>query len=428
MNTISQTGNREIQAIAIKCDNHKRKCKWTGTVGTIQEHLTVCKFALVPCPRDCKDATNKPRYIIRKDMDEHMKECPNRLYICEFCGEEVPYVNMMEHLDSKCMGKMLECPNEGCGAIIERRDYESHVITECEYTVIDCKYSSIGCDVELKRRDMPAHEEEDTLHVHLAVVMTVNLQERVIQLEQVVDEMEEEHSRSFVKKADKLEKELKALREERIKKLDMKTTNFEKALKAVKESLDSVYKLENRVMRLEKELTDCKAKRIKAVEDRILKLNDEIKERCFKFKLVDYQRRKESSERVESASYYSSPSGYNMTFRVDSNGYGSGKGTHVSVSAYIIKGKYDAELKWPFVGKIHFILMNQLEDNNHHQMTTELSMANNAHVGGPAWGKTQFILHSELEYNRESNTQYLKDDTLYFRVFVEVAERRPWLE
>ena len=39
-----------------------------------------------------------------------------------------------------------------------------------------------------------------------------------------------------------------------------------------------------------------------------------------------------------------------------------------------------------------------------------------------------FIPHSALGHDPVKNTQYLKDDTLYFRVFVEVVDHKPWLQ
>ena len=43
------------------------------------------------------------------------------------------------------------------------------------------------------------------------------------------------------------------------------------------------------------------------------------------------------------------------------------------------------------------------------------------------WDFMHFIPHSALAHDPVKNTQYLKDDTLYFRVSVEVAEQKPWL-
>ncbi len=55
-----------------------------------------------------------------------------------------------------------------------------------------------------------------------------------------------------------------------------------------------------------------------------------------------------------------------MKIGVCANGRGDGEGSHVSVYALVIEGKYDAELNWPFLGKVTVELLNQLEDKNHH--------------------------------------------------------------
>ncbi len=46
---------REIRDISVKCDNMERDCQWMGTVGTLEVHVGVSQFTLVPCPKECKD-------------------------------------------------------------------------------------------------------------------------------------------------------------------------------------------------------------------------------------------------------------------------------------------------------------------------------------------------------------------------------------
>ena len=100
---------------------------------------------------------------------------------------------------------------------------------------------------------------------------------------------------------------------------------------------------------------------------------------------------------------------------------------HTSVFARILGGKYDAALKWPFIGDVKITLLNQLEDKNHYTKTTTFTTADNMRVLSPARGYPNFIPHSSLAHNKPKNMQYLKDDTLYFRVSVKVAEDKPWL-
>ncbi len=72
-----------------------------------------------------------------------------------------------------------------------------------------------------------------------------------------------------------------------------------------------------------------------------------------------FQDKIDNDEDYYSRSFYTSP---HMKIEVYTNGYGDGVGSHVSVFAYVIKGKFDDELNWPFVGKVTFEL---LEDKNH---------------------------------------------------------------
>ena len=74
-----------------------------------------------------------------------------------------------------------------------------------------------------------------------------------------------------------------------------------------------------------------------------------------------------------------------------------------------------------FVGKVTVTLLNQLQDKNHHSKVIPFKASNNANVGDNL-GFPSYIPHSALPL------QYLQDDALYFRVSVEVANYKPWLE
>ena len=112
---------------------------------------------------------------------------------------------------------------------------------------------------------------------------------------------------------------------------------------------------------------------------------------------------------------------------VYANGDVDSKGTHVSVYAAILDGEYDAGLKWPFVGKVTVTLLNQLQNVSHHTKVIPFNATSDRHVGD-AWGFHAFIPHLALAHDPVKKTHHLMDDTLYFRVKVEVADRKPWLE
>ncbi len=157
--------------------------------------------------------------------------------------------------------------------------------------------------------------------------------------------------------------------------------------------------------------------------------NDKIDKKVIRstiFKVTEFQMKKDNTETFFSPSFYIRP-GYHMKIIVYANGNGMGNGSHLSVYALVIKGKYDDELNWPFVGKFTFKLLNQLEDKNHHFNAIRFTPEQNTNVGHN-WGCPKYIPHSKLPQNSASSTQYLKDDTLYFRISVEVSDHKPWLE
>ena len=124
-----------------------------------------------------------------------------------------------------------------------------------------------------------------------------------------------------------------------------------------------------------------------------------------------------------SAPFYSHFGGYNMCLRVYANGFGDGKGTHVSVYIHLIKSENDDILKWPFRGTITVTLLNQLQPDNHHSYTippaNEISANSTNRVmkgRGTGRGTPKLISHNDLKYKEEKNCCYLKGDALYFRI------------
>jgi TNF receptor-associated factor 4 len=143
-------------------------------------------------------------------------------------------------------------------------------------------------------------------------------------------------------------------------------------------------------------------------------------------KLEGFEEKKRNNEDWYSNPVYSHFGGYKMCLRVYPHGVGIGKGTHVSVFIFLMKGDNDENLKFPFKGRIVVSLLNQLEDQNH--LTRELWSPENdipeaykervttGERSSKGWGQHKFIPHEDLNYNSDENCQYLKNDCLFFRV------------
>ena len=159
------------------------------------------------------------------------------------------------------------------------------------------------------------------------------------------------------------------------------------------------------------------------------------REMPMKYKFTEYDRHKNANILIYSPPFYTSPGGYKMCISVFANGYDSGKGTHVSVYAYLMRGENDDYLPWPFTGTVTFELLNQLENKNHHRTGIIFhsdykasQRVKNQERSSFGWGISEYISHSDLGLNTAKNHQYLKDDRLHFKISVDAkSSSTPWL-
>ncbi len=351
----------------MRCTNMERGCLWTGTIGTLNTHLVPCEFFLVPCPNKCEDVEDGPELqIVWKDLAEHLRsQCVKRIYYCTYCGEGGTYASITGQHDKVCGKKIVNCPNRSIGCILsmERGRIKQHV-SVCEFTEVVCTYKSLGCGVKMMRKDIKKHEADITAHFSCMV--------RVVKTQS--------------------------------EKLKMQSELLSTVLEQYSVMSDQV----NILSHLVRSLTD----------------NDEGE--AFVFQLTGFADKKENNKTFHSSSFYTYPGGYKIAVEVDLNGRGETRGTHVSVSARILTGEYDSQLQWPFQGTITYELLNQMSDDGHYKRMITINAIDDMLVG---FCRTypQFFPHSSLCHDPATNTQYLLDDTLYFRVSVKVDNHKPWL-
>jgi TNF receptor-associated factor 4 len=141
------------------------------------------------------------------------------------------------------------------------------------------------------------------------------------------------------------------------------------------------------------------------------KLQETLDKRVTKFKITHPY----SCEEFTSPSFYTSPGGYRMVLKVDFN-----KGSF-GVYIRLMHSTMNGYLKWPFTGAVDITLLNQLENKNHLTSRVHFKSAKAGHTKG----FRKFISYSKLV---DKNIQYLKDDTLYFKVSANVRGHNPWLD
>ena len=119
--------------------------------------------------------------------------------------------------------------------------------------------------------------------------------------------------------------------------------------------------------------------------------------------------------------FFTSPRGYKMCARIYLNGNGMGRGTHISVFFVVMRGQYDAILRWPFRQRITFMLLDQ--DNIEHVIDEFRPDPNSPSFQRPrreaniASGFPLFCSLTQL-----SRRAYVHEDTMFLRVFVSDGE------
>lgn len=393
------------------------KCEWLGTVGTLRDHTATCKFAPLPCPNHCEE-----RFILRQNMDEHLtKFCHNREYTCEFCEEKGTYALITQVHYEACLKRIIPCPF--CKELMQRQQVKEHVAVDCKSTMVSCKFMKLGCNTALTRRDMVAHEMNDQHHLHMAIETTANLERDLSGALNRIGRLEDE----LKEKSDMLE-QVQRDKEEVRRELGKRIGKLEQALKG---ATDRITKLDDSYLGVVRSLEEDKLclvttrDSILLVERKLATLKDGGP---ITFKLTHYRQKRENRIRFESPPFFTSSGSYRMCIRVDVRGESE---THLSVYARFLEDENTKNLTWPFVGEVTFMLLNQLKDDNHHKRKLLIEPKNHVHAGGgknDSYGYGKFVDNAKLEPNQSKSIQYLKDDTLYFRVSINVHNHKNWLE
>jgi len=149
------------------------------------------------------------------------------------------------------------------------------------------------------------------------------------------------------------------------------------------------------------------------------------------WKITNVQERIQEAKSGRQTSFYSPPfyterNGFKMCARIYLNGDGNGRNTHLSLFFVILRGEYDALLKWPFRQKVTFILIDQSSseskenvydafrpDPNSSSFRRPVSEMNIA-SGLPVFCPLGKLLSDDHEY--------IKDNTMFIKIIVDTKD------
>ncbi len=171
------TGERDIQSLKVKCENHQQGCQWVGELRSAEEHPKTCEYVKLPCTYKCEGGNEK---LFRKDLQQHLaEECPRRPYNCPHCKEPGKYndIASQKHINI-CPKFIIACPNAPSCKISFERENKLHHLSTCKYEMIHCKYREIECKTMLMRKDLLEHENNHEIHIVGAMATVLSLKKQ----------------------------------------------------------------------------------------------------------------------------------------------------------------------------------------------------------------------------------------------------------
>ena len=353
-----------------------------------------CEF-VEPPPKFFRTECPVCLHILR---EPHQATCCGNNF-CQNCLERIknehkpcPTCNAKDFVDFHNKGLqrtlydfVVQCTHKskGCEWMGELRELDGHLhsapspdkcLEGCQFHVIECPLKYAGCDIRCPRSQMPEHIGMSTIShtlMQASVVRSLTAENK---------ELKERNSKNNVI--------LEDLHEE-----------------------NEQLKLE--VQRLERKVADLHDQQL-----RVYQTGFPIGP--VDFTMDNFNLRKDADDYWYSLPFYTHPRGYKMCLGVNANGWGHGKGTHVSLYVFLMQGEFDDQLKWPFQGHVTVQLLDQ--DGGVDHLTKKLDMTTvslaTQRVMKPgkamnALGFTFFITHSELF---TPGCAYLHRDSLQFRV------------
>ena len=436
---------RKVNELKVRCPHKRNGCEWVVELG---------------------------------NLDLHSNSCPKRPWQCKHCDfKGTYYVGTTDHLPN-CTKYPEPCPNQCKVGTVARCDMEEH-LTQCPLQLVECEFAQAGCQVRVPRRDLARHMEEwgqrHLLSMSLLnLSLTRDLHQKMAEKDQQIAELQKQ----LQQQNSKLEKQIQDLQEQTEKQLQTQLEDIRQAAKRItgmeekieqkltdkrKETKEQVTGVHDQ---LKQKLTDQQ----KEMKEQIAGVHDQLKQKLteqrketeeqisglqtqlqnenkklqqqvgemqeqgkqihlcvvkgfshFEFTLTKFSERQ---ARGGDGSWYSDPfyshtGGYEFKLNIDTNGYREARGTHISAWFSPMRGEYDDELSWPIQITAHLQLLNQRGDHGH----VVADLKNCRVTKGSTVYTTiarKFIAHSELGYNAAKDTQYLKHDCLYFRLYLKV--------
>ena len=191
--------SRVLNKNKVFCKNKHKECKWIGKLQDLIDHISKeCKKQEVNCGNsECKVIVD------REDYENHLIECDFKIIRCSDCSIEIQKFKLASHT-KECPKFKIDCINK-CALKIPREDMKTHLDKDCDYLILNCDYSIVGCNIPLLRKDIKTHnikysQKHLLLFKEFTIINNNNLNNRI--------NAESQRINSFTDKINELKEEV----------------------------------------------------------------------------------------------------------------------------------------------------------------------------------------------------------------------------
>ena len=414
--TIDQFFTRQIQSLKVRCYYSNVGCKWTGELRQLDEHEKKCTRKLVEC-QYCNQNYH------RGDINEHLLTCrkANTIVTCpNRCSNPKQKRDTIKaHLENECPLRVIIPPN---GALPITANGEASIVP-VSFTMLDyLKHLESGqpwyspafytreSGYKLSIRvDAKLNKESNHLSVHTCVLKG----EYDDQLQWPI------HAEVKVSLLNwkGIAKSLYLPGDEYCKQVLVdEITPLGKGIVQFLSNEDLVLILNKNMQEL-----SCKCLSFRVESTRILPMPQVIpdwaKRNSINYFIINSLKRmkKEECNEFLGSSFHTHKNGYKIELSVKFLPNGE-TGTDVYVTTRVVEREHGNKSVWPFYGEFGIDLINWRNDKNHKQIKITFDEYNQSDAVQSSVGILKFEEYSQLTYNSATDTEYLRNDCILFKV------------
>ncbi|CAF1099435.1 unnamed protein product [Rotaria sp. Silwood1] len=384
---------------------------------------------------ECREKTSRKKLIADRGFKNDMQALP---IVCSLCSWTDVLKNYQDHLNQIHPNPICDYCGEKFSSI---NDLDRHKQYDCEKITVYCSLKKFGCEemilrINLRQHYLSEHHQKTLINIVRHLISTlpnITYKQSEISSQMIIDlphttENNTIQLQEFDEMINLLSGGIETLSDD-IQRLFTESIRHKNVLDPLAQDIPILkisiqeqnafldgMKINQQVLQQDLASMEQKLNAMKASSydgTFIWKITN-VQE-----KMVDAQSERQTS--IYSTPFYSSSTGYKMCTRLYLYGDGNARRTHMSLFFVLLRGEYDAILKFPFHYKVTFCLYDQSGQQRHildsfRPDVKSTSFQRPRSDMNIASGIPKFI---PLTIIQPDNNPYVRDDTMFIKVIID---------